>query len=531
MRIAILIDGNQIPKWVTEIIKEISIIKDCYLAGIIQNSIKDSYNSHTPFRIFKKIDRIVLPVKSALFNHMSSGHPPGTLKLLLNPEIEKSNIIYSSDEIEKIVDLSADLILYFGSLYISSNVLKIPKFGIWYLHYGDVSRHFGKPPGFWEWFNKVPITDISLLKQSNQKHSCDFIAKTSTMTQFISYSRNLNSILSKCIDLVVDSVATLISTGTYTLIQEPLLNYGKPQEEPGIWKSIQALGKLTSRIFSKTLTKILFIEQWVLFHSREAEITPVLNFNLFKSLMPPKDRIWADPFVVSEGDYHYVFIEEKINKSPNGYIACLVLNSRGRIDKIEKILERPYHLSYPFLFKHNKRWYMIPESGENRTVDLYECTEFPMKWKFKRTLLSNVSAYDATPLFFDDKFWLFCTIQKRPTSSTNEELYLFYTNDFLTGELKSHIQNPVISNPSKARPAGKIFYHNGYWYRPSQNCTNRYGYGLNLNKIVELNEENYKEELTSAALPFWRNDLLSMHTLNFTDKITFIDGQIKRLKY
>ena len=39
---------------------------------------------------------------------------------------------------------------------------------------------------------------------------------------------------------------------------------------------------------------------------------------------------------------------------------------------------------------------MVPESSENRSVDLYECVKFPNKWVKKCTILENIQAVDST---------------------------------------------------------------------------------------------------------------------------------------
>lgn len=44
-------------------------------------------------------------------------------------------------------------------------------------------------------------------------------------------------------------------------------------------------------------------------------------------------------------------------------------------------MERPYHLSYPFLFEYGEQLYMLPESAENRSLDVYRYTHFPTHHK------------------------------------------------------------------------------------------------------------------------------------------------------
>ena len=66
------------------------------------------------------------------------------------------------------------------------------------------------------------------------------------------------------------------------------------------------------------------------------------------------------------------------------------------------MLEENFHLSYPFLFHHEKELYMCPETHEAKDIRLYKCVDFPLKWKFAKTLIKNVSAVD-TNIFYKDK--------------------------------------------------------------------------------------------------------------------------------
>jgi hypothetical protein len=142
-----------------------------------------------------------------------------------------------------------------------------------------------------------------------------------------------------------------------------------------------------------------------------------------------------------------------------------------------------------------------------------------------------VEAFDSTIHFHEGRFWLFCTIKKTVGGSSDDHLYLFHTNDLLEGDWQPHQNNPVVSDPTSARPAGRVFIHEHILYRPSQICVPRYGYGLCLNKISELTDSLYKEETISRAVPTWRKDLLSVHTFNFSNGITVIDGQLRRIKF
>lgn len=527
MRVGILLEAGEIPSWVADIIIEINQHKNIHLAVLVRVEGRSTKKPKGAFELFRKIDRSLLPGKPNVLEKVKldlSQVPLVKVKLI-------NGISISAEDLLEIKKHEADILFYAGEEALARDVLTLCKYGVWCLGAGEGTSFGNNSAGFWEWYHQTPVTKVSLLELSSDISKKRCIASRVTKTEYLSLSRNQTAVFSKGIDLLIEELAKLASSQSPIQPTDNMLNNLSAGSYPGEWASLRACLKLMSRIVVKSITKAFFIEQWVLFFSFSSTPILQLDFRNFKTLIPPKHLIWADPFVISENNKHYLFIEELPIKTNKGHISCMVLNDKGEVEKSAIIIDQPFHLSYPFIFKYEETWFMIPESADNSTVDLYECLEFPFKWRFKKSLLTHVRALDSTLYFQDNKYWLFCTIQKRSGSSTNEELCLFYTDHFLTGEWTEHTGNPVLSDPSSARPAGRIFYHDNSWYRPSQICVPRYGYGLSLNRIIKLSESNYIEENVKEAKPDWMKNLLSVHTLNFSNELTVIDGQIKRFRF
>lgn len=156
------------------------------------------------------------------------------------------------------------------------------------------------------------------------------------------------------------------------------------------------------------LVNFFFFKQWILLFKIEKHDKISTSFFKFKKILPPKDRFWADPFIIEKNDKYYIFIEELIYKENKGKISLIEMDKNGNYSPAQVILERNYHLSYPFLFEENDTLYMIPETAENRTIELYKCIEFPEKWEFCTNLMEDVYAVDSTIVKKDNKYWLFC---------------------------------------------------------------------------------------------------------------------------
>jgi len=274
------------------------------------------------------------------------------------------------------------------------------------------------------------------------------------------------------------------------------------------------------------LSRLFFFDQWFLMFQIGDEISH--SFWKFKKIIPPKDKFWADPFVIKKDNQYYIFLEEYVYKKRKAHIALMVMDEKGNYQKPIKILERPYHLSYPFVFRYQDSYYMIPETWNNNTIEVYKCIEFPLRWVFYKKLMENVHAVDSTLLFYKNKWWLFSAMKKSNQSDTCDELFLFYADNPLDSKWVPHPQNPLISDIRKARPGGRIYEYEGSLYRPSQDGSIRYGYGLVFNKITILNELEYKEETVKVVEPDWDKKILGLHTFCNENGLTVIDAILKR---
>jgi hypothetical protein len=199
----------------------------------------------------------------------------------------------------------------------------------------------------------------------------------------------------------------------------------------------------------RKLIRTFFYEQWSL-------LVCDVNGSILKTIAPPKNYQWADPFPVEHEGKTYIFIEQQIGHG-NGTLGFIELYPDLTYSAFTPILEKEYHLSFPNVFsvKRNDRilWYMIPESHENRTIDLYKAVHFPDKWSHELTLMDNIEAADSTIFFYDSKWWLFTSIENGAIR-TNKNLSAFFADNFPSKTWTAHPQNPICSDLSNSRMAG-----------------------------------------------------------------------------
>jgi|SRR3972149_2177400 len=276
----------------------------------------------------------------------------------------------------------------------------------------------------------------------------------------------------------------------------------------------------------KKFSKILFHYQWqLMFNLENKDSKP---YSDFKKIVPPKDRFWADPFIIFKDNVYYVFFEEFVYEKNKGHISFLTIKENGDYSKPKRILERSYHLSYPFIFSYDEKYYMIPESSINNTIEVYECSEFPEKWSFHKTLIENITATDSTLFYKDGKWWLFTSVTNYQNQKRENELFLFYSDKPLSNKWISHPKNPIVSNVKGSRSAGKIFEENGAILRPAQDCSKRYGYGIIFYQINILNEMDYQEKEVQTIYPNWDKKIIGVHSYGRENKLTVIDVRIKK---
>jgi hypothetical protein len=245
------------------------------------------------------------------------------------------------------------------------------------------------------------------------------------------------------------------------------------------------------------------------------------DLNGFRWIESPRGHFYADPFLVKHLDKPWVFFEDYDYATGKGTIGCAEVIEDGRLSKSIPVLERPYHLSYPCVFRERGELYMIPESVANGTVELYRCKRFPDVWEPVKVLL-NAPAVDSTIWIEDGKYWLFVTLQEERAAAL--QLWLFHSTS-LTGEWAPHPQAPISTDIQNSRGAGAIYRHEGKLIRPSQDCSGNYGSRFTLNEIVALNEREYRERPWVTVDPN-HGRLNGTHTYSRLDQIEVIDGRM-----
>jgi hypothetical protein len=544
LRLGILLDDYEIPAWLYTSIGRLVDSGYSDISLVILNENKDIYSSRFDrfwrnrrkilYYIFNRIDEAVFIREPNAFKTKNIGDILSDVPAIkIEPIQKKYSDYFQPSDVERLESYGLDILIKIGFRILKGGILTASRYGIWSYHHGDNRINRGGPPGFWEVVENQPETGYVLQILTEDLDGGKVICRSCSTTYALSPARNRNYYYwtsSSFLPRQIERLHRLGEERFFAEIQGHSRQFDfydrKLYKTPSNAQALRLFARLMGRIIARAYQKVFYIDQWHLMFSLKKGVST--SFHRFKSIAPPKDRFWADPHVIRTNDNYYIFIEEYIYKTSKAHISVIEMDKRGDYKPPVQVIDRNYHLSYPFVFKWEGMYYMVPETSQNKTIELYECVEFPYRWAFKMNLMENMRACDATLFHYDGKWWLFAGIAENEGCSYDNELFLFFSDELLTNEWKPHPRNPILSDVRRARPAGRVFEKDGKIFRPSQNCSRTYGYGFNINEVLTLSETEYAEKVVASVTPEWNKQVCATHTFAYEGDLTIIDALMKR---
>ena len=546
LSIGILMNSTDLPLWEIHLIERLKnsnyasvdlvVLNDTSKKPIsIFQKIKNNW-SNILLIFFTKLERKIFRVEPNAHEIRSSNEFLRNIPVIkVNPISTKYSDRFPKKKIKSIREQNLDILIRFGFKILRGDILNSSKYGVWSYHHGDNDINRGGPAGYWEVLGNHNVTGSVLQILSEDLDNGQILFKSFSSTDKISITRNRNNFYWKSLSFLPRKLEQLHKLGEekfFEIIKKEnsgLKVYSNKlysSKDLTNWFMTKYIYNFIVKGLKAKISNKLYFNQWfLLFSIGDGMSTSIWRF---KKIIPPKDRFYADPFIIRHDDNYYIFIEELLYDTNKGHISVIKMDDKGNYSKPVKIIDRKYHLSYPHIFSQSEDYYLIPDSGSNNTIELYKCSKFPYEWEFHMTLMKNVKAVDTTIYFHKNKYWLFTNIAENKGASTWDELFLFHSDNLETKNWKPHPMNPIVSDVRRSRSAGNIFVHNGKLIRPSQDCSIRYGYGIRLNEIIILSETEYKEIEIDFIGPNWDPKVRAVHTFNFEKNLTVIDAKLKR---
>ena len=539
LKIGILLNSYDLPAWQFSIVEELTLSDFAEISVVIRNLERNSTiltrQCPFPYRVHQKADRLIFRGKNDYdrvrsIEFLIKNIPEICTGITINGKSDD----FVQETLDEIRKYNLDIILKLGFGLPAGKILKIPRYGVWSYTMDNYGNEKEGISGYYEVVLKKPVTcsELAILKEEGEKN----IIISNALESTCSYSMHLNRnrMFRRAALFTSRAIKGIYNYGEIYLEKSCRKNNGEiPTKNdqvpvPSFTGSVRNFAVALTVLAQKSIKKIFYSDpfNWILLFKIEDKNDYRNNaFSDFNKLKPSKDKFWADPFIIKRGEKNYVFVEEFIYKKNKGHISVLELNNEGELLKVQTLIEKPYHMSYPFIFESAGILYMIPETGGNKTIDLYKCVGFPGDWVYVKNIMSKLNAVDTTLFNYNGKWWLFTVIDEINNSlDGSPELFLFFTDDILSDNWISHPLNPVVSDIRIARPAGKLFIQDGKIYRPSQDSSARYGEAFNINQVLTLTETDYEEVLVKKVVPDWDKNLNGTHTFNFDKDFTIIDA-------
>jgi hypothetical protein len=552
LRVGLLLDSFSVPAWVAKIVQQLAEAQFVDLALVVLNHeppkrwprfsrLRAPRRHHLLFNLYRRIDERLFACEPNAF--ASVDIEPLLAAVPVLPAIPQRPKPYEHRfedvTVAEIRAANLDVMLRFGFNIIRGEILDCARYGVWSYHHGD-SRHYrGAPDFFWEMYEGNPVTGTLLQVLSEELDAGRVLYRSFSATDPTSLYRGRNAAYWKTAEFVLRCLTVLHRRGWQDLEAQPVyrerVEYGKPiYRTPTNRQMLTFLTRLLAGIAGRQLRRRTFLDRWYVGYRRRSLASPAVGDELstrarhttFRRIAAPGGRYHADPFVVEHDGSHHLFFEDYDWNSGRGVISSMRLNG-DRPHPPSVILARPYHLSYPCVFRSGGEWYMVPETREQRSVELYRAARFPDDWTLERVLLHDVDAVDPTICEHDGRFWLFVNLAV-PGSSIMDELFLFHAES-LAGDWKPHPKNPVVSDVRRARPAGHLIRSEDGLVRPSQDCSCRYGGAIVFNRISTMTPTEYEEVPIGRLTPASKRTL-GAHTFNAAGAYEVIDSERRSLK-
>jgi len=440
-------------------------------------------------------------------------------------KIKKIKFDSSGDQakqnISELKEYDLDLLIAFELNKHSKILSQASRLGLLSFYHDEQNQKFEYPLCFEEVLKKQNKTSFNILHVASKTQKVERILKGSFVTHsfFLTNQRNLflrrNFYMQK---ILKDILRGKDLNGKPLKFESQINKFATPKVMDQFRYIFHVSSIIKNRILNRITNKK---DAW----NVGINFSNWKDFDFIKSIVfkNPDGHYLADPFILKEGAETYCFVEDYDWSKGKGSIAAYKISSGDPIN-LGIVLEEAFHLSFPYIFRHESKIYMLPESADNMDIRIYESVEFPTKWKLKTIIKENVSAADSMIFSRNGLWWLFSNINPIGGRDYCSELSIFYTDNPIDGKWMPHEKNPVIFDPSSARNGGMVLDQDSL-YRVGQIQTFGIygGGGVSINQIVELTPSSYKEQIVLKLYPEFQQGIKGAHHFHSNGGITAFD--------
>ena len=489
-----------------------------------RRGVKKLINNFT-FNLLKKLESLLVK-RVPSFSQFFEVHDlseSGLECIYVTPNLSPSGLVfrYTDESLKAIQDQNLKLLVRCGSGILKGGILTVCPYGVLSFHHGNNNVNRGGPPGFWEVYYREKQTGFVIQRLTEELDGGDVLFRGSIQTRFF-YTLNLAWLYEKSNPMLHIVIERTLRNGQEKSHFEKV-PYAYPlYSTPSVSVQIRYLCSTMSLMFKKVIKRVLSRgHRWSVAYQFSSSWRDLTLWRSVRISNPP-GRFLADPFLIKVSGEYYCFVEDYDFKTARGSISVYSVSKAG-YKNLGYALRENFHLSYPFIFTFNEEIYLCPETHETRDIRLYKCEEFPLKWSFYKTLISDISAADSNIFFKDGRWWLVTNVCSSDLDDHSNELHVFYSDDLLNGKWIPHADNPVIFDSNLARNGGLIIEGDDVYRVFQSQDFAMYGRSFGVAKIEKLSESLYEEKILFEIPPHFFKKIEGTHTFNFTGGLAVLD--------
>ncbi|HEY2600282.1 MAG TPA: hypothetical protein VGI67_01910 [Thermoleophilaceae bacterium] len=496
LRVAALVDSLTVPAWVAWTLDRIAAADGLDLAAVVAAA-----QPHPPppagypvYRAYEWADRRVF------------GPAPAMRPAELAPPIAGRRTSRGDEPLDVVVSfLPATRAAWDGAP---------PRHGVWAIVPFDDGRPESAPSRFWELRRGGGMAATALVELRGGVPRV--LARDFARADHLSLTRTRNAAAWSSGRLVLRCLRRLLRDDSLAASAGTVDEEARP---PGAGVAIRHAALSAGRGVAARCRTALRRDEWfVAVRPRAPDDRPA---SAVRALPNPPGRYLADPFPIEVSGRHFLFVEDYSRAARRGRISVSEAGPGGVWSPPRTVLQSEHHLSYPFVFEHEGEIYMLPETSEAGRIELHRAVAFPDRWRLEQVLLDGLTAVDPTLHIEDGRCWLFANVVEG--EGDRGELCLFSAGS-LDGPWRPHPRNPIVTDPARARPAGRLFRRDGWLIRPGQDCARGYGQAVVLSRVDTLSASDYRETPVDRLPPDWLSGIEGTHTYTFDSRYECLDG-------
>ena len=529
LRVGVMLDALTVPRYAAQVIEDIAGSSVARIALVVLGPRHPAVPSDgapaSLLRLYEQFDRPPHPDNDPL-EPVDVAGPLGhveTLRVETAATIARTNAATLAADVQR---HQLDVLLSFTAIEPSGDVLGAATHGVWAFRFGGATPGAEAPDYFWDVREGRPLSSARLVRLGHPEERTTTLAECVVDTEpGLSVAANRPKPYWGSNTFVIQMLQVLHQRGGDVAGPRGPLAFdaieGQAARRPTNTDVAGWIGPAIVRKAVHRLTHRGRVRHWQLAIRRGARPMPAGTgppvTTDFTWIASPLGRFFADPFLLEHEQRTWVLFEDYDHVERRGRLSAAPIDG-GSLGEVMPMLARPYHMSYPCVFRAGGDLFMVPETGGNGSVELYRCRKFPSDWVFERELFHG-RAVDSTVWIEDGVFWFFVTVVEPRGHAT--QLWLF-SADAIDAPWRLHPATPLSADVRNSRNAGAVFRLDGRLIRPSQDGSGRYGRRFGFNEITRLTPDGYAERPLVMVDP--PTGFVGTHTYARSGEIEMIDG-------